>query len=168
MALNAIACHSLGQARLAEAFYGVHPATMDAKGRVALPLRVRELLADGFSGRLVITSDIKDDCLLLYPHEVFAGLRDQFLALPNVSDFNRALQRRFVGQAGEVGVDASGRILIPPELRRVAQLNRDLVLMGQGKKFEIWGREVRDAKSASERQLIATTGSVADTAGIVM
>lgn len=139
---------------------------MDAKGRVALPVRVRESLTKGFSGQLTLTRDVRDNCLLLYPAEVFDELRKKIDVLPNFHDYNRALQRRFVGHATELTIDASGRILIPPELRRVAQLNRDLVLMGQARKYEIWSEEVREAEDRREQAVLAANVDAPGLAGI--
>lgn len=121
-------------------FRGVSELALDAKGRLAIPARHREGLA-GDEGRVVVTAD-HGGCLLIYPFADWEPIEARLLALSSFDDKIRALQRLIVGHADEVEVDAAGRILVPPALRRYASLDKRVVLVGQGRKLELWD-EVR-------------------------
>lgn len=124
-------------------FYGESAISLDAKGRMAIPARYREQIEEVCSGRLVLTYNAFDnDSLWLYPESVWSRVRDQVMGLSSFDQRHRALQRRLVGSAAEVSPDASGRIQIPQTLRDVANLEKRIVLMGLGQKFEIWNEEV--------------------------
>lgn len=123
-------------------FRGVSSVNMDAKGRIALPVRYRELLQDVSDGRVVVTIDVDDRCLLLYPLQTWEEIQAELEALPNVNSAARRLQRLLIGHATDIDLDGSGRMLLPQMLRDYAQLSKKLVLLGQGKKLEIWAEEV--------------------------
>jgi transcriptional regulator MraZ len=117
-------------------FRGVSELVLDAKGRLAIPARHREQLA-GDEGRVIVTAD-HGGCLLVYPYADWQPIEAQLMGLPSFDDKIRALQRLIVGHADEVEIDAAGRILVPPALRRYAGLDRRVVLVGQGRKLELW------------------------------
>lgn len=124
-------------------FFGESAITLDAKGRLAIPARYREQIASEADDCLVFTYNAFDnDSLWLYPREVWDRVRDQVMGLSSFDPGHRALQRRLVGSAAEVEPDSSGRILLPITLRQVAGLEKRVVLMGMGSKFEIWNEEV--------------------------
>ena len=123
-------------------FRGVSSVNMDAKGRMALPVRYRELLQDVSDGRVVVTIDVDERCLLLYPLQTWEKIQGELEALPNVNSTARRLQRLLIGHATDMELDGSGRMLLPQMLRDYAQLSKKLVLLGQGKKLEIWAEEV--------------------------
>jgi MraZ protein len=125
-------------------FRGVTQLTLDAKGRLAIPTRHREGLAAFGDGGLVLTAD-PSRCLLLYPLSVWEPIEDALLDLPAFDEHARARQRLLVGHATQVEIDAAGRILIPPELRQYARLDRQVALVGQGKRFELWDNAKWDA-----------------------
>ena len=133
------AAASAGAARRT-VFRGVSELVLDAKGRLAIPARHRESLAGG-DGRVVVTAD-HGGCLLVYPTADWEPIEAQLMGLPSFDDKIRSLQRLIVGHAEEVEVDAAGRILIPPALRRYASLDKRVALVGQGRKLELWD-EVR-------------------------
>lgn len=115
-------------------FYGPSALAMDAKGRFAMPTRHRDALLQLCEGRLTLTKD-KAGCLMLIPEPTWLSMRDALLKLP----LEAASWRRFLlGSALDVVMDAAGRLVIAPELRAYAGLQRDLMLMGVGKHFEIW------------------------------
>ena len=117
-------------------FRGVSTVVLDAKGRLAVPSRHREALAAG--GRpMVITAD-PSRCLLLYPYEHWVPIQQRLMSLTSFDDRIRGLQRLIVGHADDVEMDAAGRILVPPALRAYARLDKDVVFVGQGRKFELW------------------------------
>lgn len=118
-------------------FRGVTHLALDNKGRLAIPAKHRGGLADGGAGHLVLTAD-PAHCLLLYPLAEWEPIQTRLMALSSFNDRIRALQRLLVGHADDVEVDASGRILVPPALRQYAALDKHVVLVGQGNKFELW------------------------------
>ncbi|HSC23704.1 MAG TPA: division/cell wall cluster transcriptional repressor MraZ [Casimicrobiaceae bacterium] len=117
-------------------FRGVSELVLDAKGRLAIPARHRDQLA-GDEGRVIVTAD-HGGCLLVYPYADWQPIEAQLMGLPSFDDKIRALQRLIVGHADEVEIDGAGRILVPPALRRYAGLDRRVVLVGQGRKLELW------------------------------
>lgn len=120
-------------------FRGHSHLALDGKGRLAIPARYRELLQAQCAGRLVVTLD-PSSCLLLYPFSEWEPIERRLNALPSFDPLSRQMQRILVGSASEVDLDGAGRILLPAPLREAAQLNKDVVLVGQGNKFEIWSQ----------------------------
>lgn len=124
---------------------------MDAKGRLAIPSKVREELAAS-GQRIVITANISDRCLLVYTEAAWDALRPEIEALPNVTDrAARRAQRLLLGYANVLEIDGNGRVLLPQPLRDYASLEKKLMLVGQGKKFELWSENAwYDAIAAEE------------------
>jgi MraZ protein len=133
-------------------FRGIHSVSLDAKGRMALPARVRERLNEVSEGRVVVTIDLEKKCLLLYPLPFWDEIQAQLEALPNVDPVARRLQRMLIGHATDLELDGSGRILLPPLLRDHAELQKKLIVLGQGKKLEIWSEEHWAAKQKVDRE----------------
>lgn len=123
-------------------FRGVSTVNLDAKGRMAMPVRFRDVLSDVSEGRVVVTIDMEEPCLLLYPLPFWEEIQAQLEALPNVNPAARRIQRLLIGHATDAELDGSGRVLLPPMLRDYASLDKKLVLLGQGRKLEIWSEEV--------------------------
>ena len=119
---------------------GVNEINIDAKGRVAIPTRYRQILADSCEGKLVVTVD-EDYCLLVYPLNEWEIIERKLVKLPSFNKQARRLQRLLVGHATDVELDGSGRLLISPLLRDFAQIDKRLVLIGQGNKFELWNAD---------------------------
>ena len=126
-------------------FRGVTALNLDTKGRMAIPTRHRERLRECCASQLVITVDT-DRCLLLYPAPVWSEIEAKLEALPSFNKAARILQRLYIGHAHEVELDGQGRILLPPELRKFANLDKRVALVGQGKKFELWDEETWNGK----------------------
>ncbi|HET7306712.1 MAG TPA: division/cell wall cluster transcriptional repressor MraZ [Gammaproteobacteria bacterium] len=122
-------------------FRGVNTLALDAKGRLAIPTRYRERLVDCCAGQLVVTVD-RDHCLLLYPLPDWEELERKLVRLPSLNKQARRLQRLLVGHATELELDSHGRVLLPGPLREFAELDRRVVLIGQGNKFELWNEDV--------------------------
>lgn len=125
-------------------FRGINSATLDAKGRMALPVRFRETVQSSQSGesaQVVVTIDTRERCLLLYPLPAWDIVQTKLEALPNIGDNARRLQRLLIGHATDVDVDTQGRILLPAMLRDFGTLEKKLVLVGQGNKIEIWNAD---------------------------
>ncbi len=129
---------------------GVTQVSLDPKGRFAVPQRYRETLADGSGAgtRLVMTAD-PSRCLLLYPLTAWEPIQEKLMGLSSFNATTRALQRLLVGHADDVDMDATGRLLIPPSLRQYAGLDKRIVLVGQGNRFEIWDEACWDALTAA-------------------
>jgi len=121
-------------------FRGANKVTLDAKGRMAMPTRYRDRLADRCDGHMVVTVD-RDYCLLVYPLPDWEEIERKLVRLPSLNAQARKLQRLMVGYATELDLDGHGRILLPKELREFAGLDRQAILIGQGNKFELWDEE---------------------------
>jgi len=118
-------------------FQGAAALSLDAKGRLAIPARHREALAAASGGLLVLTAH-PHRCLLLYPAVDWEPIRDQVLASSSFNLQSAAIKRLLVGNAREETMDSTGRLLVAPELRQFAQLEKQVWLVGQGSHFEIW------------------------------
>ena len=120
-------------------FRGINPINLDAKGRVALPAKYRDRVTDRCDGHMVLTVHPFDRCLLLYPLTDWEVIEAQVNALPNsTSRQARRLQHLMVGYATELDLDAANRLLLPAMHRDHAELDKRLILVGQGHKFEVW------------------------------
>ncbi len=107
---------------------------------MAMPAKYRERLSELCEGRLVLTVDF-DKCLMLFPEGEWDQLERKLVRLPSLNPRARRLQRLLLGYATECELDGNGRILLPAVLRDYAQLEKRIVLVGQGNKFEIWNEE---------------------------
>lgn len=142
-------------------FRGINSATLDGKGRLALPARIREPLRLAAEGRIVVTIDMREQCLLLYPLTEWEVVQRKLESLSNIQDNARRLQRMLIGHATDIEMDGQGRILLPAMLRDFAGLEKKLVLVGQGNKLEIWSApHWQDQMSSwlAEDSLLATDG----------
>ncbi len=126
-------------------FQGSHSINMDAKGRIAIPTKVREDLLALCQGNIVVTAHNEEPCLLIYPEPAWEEIRPQIEALPNMNKAVRRLQRLLLGHATPFELDSAGRVLLPPTLRDHAKLEKKLRLIGQGKKLELWSEELWNA-----------------------
>ena len=118
-------------------FQGAAALSLDVKGRLAIPARHREALLVASAGQLVLTAH-PHRCLLLYPAPAWEPIRDQVLAASSLNPQAAAIKRLLVGNAREEAIDSAGRLLVAPELRQFAQLEKQIWLVGQGSHFEIW------------------------------
>lgn len=139
---------------------------MDAKGRMAIPTRYRALLAELCAGELVITIDMKSTCLTLSPLPEWRRFEEKVAALPALDPLAEMLSRFVVGQAKDLQLDGSGRILLPTELREYAELEKKVVLVGRTQRLEIWseqnwGRE-REKSQQSYRDMLQDPGAISD------
>jgi MraZ protein len=122
-------------------FRGISSVTMDAKGRMALPARYRDAVAVASDGRIVVTIDMRESCLLLYPLAEWEVVQGKLENLSNINPQARLLQRLLIGHATDLELDAAGRLLLPSMLRDFGGLKKKLVLVGQGNKIEIWSAD---------------------------
>jgi MraZ protein len=119
-------------------FRGVSNLSLDAKGRIVLPARYRERLLEICHSEMIVTIDTEQPCLLIYPLPEWELIEEKIEALPSFNPTTRRIQRLLIGHATEVEVDGNGRMLLSNPLREYAQLGKKVVLIGQGKKFELW------------------------------
>ena len=127
-------------------FQGSNAINMDAKGRIAIPTKCREQLASVCAGQIVITAHVRERCLCLYPvQEWTENVLPQVQALPTVNRQAARAQRLVIGYAHEFSVDSNGRVLLPPTLRDFAGLEKELMIVGLGNKFELWDKQAWDA-----------------------
>ena len=119
-------------------FRGVNPINMDAKGRIAMPSKYRDRLVDASAGHLVATIHLQVKCLLIYPLPVWEVIEQEIQGLPTLKPEVGRLQRLMLGYASDIELDGSGRLLLPSALRAHASLDKKVVLVGQGKKLELW------------------------------
>ncbi|WP_221799235.1 division/cell wall cluster transcriptional repressor MraZ [Oceanobacter mangrovi] len=133
-------------------FRGMHHINMDAKGRLAIPTRVREMLEGTGASALVVTVDSQDRCLMVYPLAEWEVMEAKLNALPSMDPTIRQLKRMLQGYATDCEPDGSGRILISAACREYANLTKECVLMGQGSKLELWDKASWEAREAAYLQ----------------
>ena len=114
-------------------FLGRYAHNLDAKGRLAIPARYREALAEG----VILTRGI-DRCLALYPLEAWKPLAEKVASLPITDADARNFRRLVFAEAADLSLDGQGRILVPPDLRRYAGLEREALVVGVDASIEIW------------------------------
>ncbi len=140
-------------------FRGVQHINMDAKGRLAMPLRQREPLLSQCDGQIVVTIDTQTACLVVYPLPEWERIESEIQALPALKPAVKRFQRLVLGYATDIELDGSGRMLLPQSLREYAQLDKKLVLVGQGNKLEIWSESLW---LAERNQALADSGPDAE------
>ena len=119
-------------------FRGSFALNLDDKGRLTLPTRYRDSLLSDCSGQLICTIDHKDPCLLLYPVCEWEEIEEKLKRLSSFNPQEQRLKRLLLGHATDCEMDKNGRILLPATLRAHANLSKELRLVGQLNKFEIW------------------------------
>jgi MraZ protein len=118
-------------------FRGVTTLSLDTKGRLAVPSKYRDALLAQGDGRVVVTAD-PSQCLLLFPLLEWEPIEKKLNSLSSFNPQTRSLQRLLVGNAADLELDTAGRILLPAMLREFAALDKSVVMVGQGTKFELW------------------------------
>ena len=124
-------------------FRGITQLSLDSKGRLAIPAKYRDGLVSLCAGRLIVTAD-PSRCLLIYPQPAWEPIEQKLISLSSFDKKTRSLQRLLVGNASDVEMDNAGRVLVSSPLRKFAGLTKNVVLVGQGAKFELWGEEQWD------------------------
>ena len=121
---------------------GASAINLDTKGRIAIPTRYREWLAETCRGQFVCTIDLQSPCLLLYPLNEWVLIENKLRGLSTTDPQERRLQRLILGYASESELDKGGRTLIAPTLRQHAKLEKKAMLVGQLNKFELWNEDL--------------------------
>jgi MraZ protein len=132
-------------------FAGSFECRMDRQGRVAVPPSFRRRLEEA-GDSLVLT--FFDEAIAGYPRETWLSLETQVLSMPAFSKKARSLSRVLASRAHESRLDTQGRILVPPALRRLAGLERDVVVIGAMDRFEIWPRDKWNAFASEAEALL--------------
>lgn len=129
-------------------FQGASSLSLDAKGRLSVPTRHRDVLSATASGQLTITKH-PHGCLMVFPRPEWEKFRERIAALPMSAQW---WKRVFLGNAMDVEMDGTGRILVSPELRAATGIVRDTLLLGMGNHFELWDKATYEAKEAEATQ----------------
>ena len=127
-----------------DVFRGISNLNIDSKGRVAIPTKYRDEIKPEHSehnGQMMLTVDHADRCLVLYPMEHWLDTEEKLMAMPNLNNVVRTIKRLILGHATDVEMDGQGRIMLPALLREYANMNKKLVMIGQGNKFELWDED---------------------------
>lgn len=122
-------------------FRGATSINLDTKGRLVVPNRYRDFLTENVEGQMVCTIDLQQPCLLLYPLNEWEVIEKKLLSLSSMNTAERRVQRLLLGHASECQMDSAGRILISQTLRQHAHLSKNIMLVGQLNKFELWDEE---------------------------
>ena len=129
-------------------FQGASSLTLDGKGRLSVPTRHRDVLSATAQGLLTITKH-PHGCLMVFPRPEWDVFRDRISALPMSAQW---WKRIFLGNAMDVELDGTGRVLISPELRQSAGITKDTILLGMGNHFELWDKAAYEAQEAKAMQ----------------
>ena len=129
-------------------FQGASSLSLDAKGRLSVPTRHRDVLLATAQGQLTITKH-PHGCLWVFPRPEWEKFRERIAQLPMSAQW---WKRIFLGNAMDVDMDGTGRVLVSPELRQAAGLTRDVMLLGMGQHFELWDKATYEAKEAEAMQ----------------
>lgn len=122
-------------------FRGATMVNLDSKGRLTVPTRYRDLLDEKTGGQMVCTIDIHQSCLLLYPLPEWEVIEQKLSRLSSMDPAQRRVQRLLLGHASECQMDGTGRLLIASTLRQHAGLVKEVMLVGQFNKFELWDEQ---------------------------
>ena len=134
--------------RSSAVFQGASSLSLDAKGRLSVPTRHRDVLSATAAGQLTITKH-PHGCLMVFPRPEWEKFRERIAALPMEAQW---WKRIFLGNAMDVDLDGTGRILVSPELREAAGIAKDAVLLGMGNHFELWDKSTYEAQEAKAMQ----------------
>ena len=134
-------------------FQGASSIVLDSKGRLSVPTRHRDVLSATAASELTITKH-PHGCLMVFPRNEWEKFRDRIVALPMQAQW---WKRIFLGYAMDVEMDATGRVLVSPELLAAAGIDKDAVLLGMGAYFELW-----DARAYAAQEAEAMKGEMPD------
>ena len=142
-------------------FRGATLVNLDSKGRLAVPVRYRATLIEESQGQMVCTIDLHQPCLLLYTLPQWEIIEQKLSRLSSMNPVERRVQRLLLGHASECQMDSAGRLLLAGTLRQHASLTKEVMLVGQFNKFELWDeqtwyqqvREDIDAEQAAQEPL---------------
>ncbi|MDO4592141.1 MAG: division/cell wall cluster transcriptional repressor MraZ [Comamonadaceae bacterium] len=129
-------------------FQGASSLNLDGKGRLSIPTRHRDALISQAQGQITITKH-PHGCLMLFPRPEWLLFRERIGQLPMQAQW---WKRIFLGNAMDVDMDGTGRVLVSPELRQAVGLQREVILLGMGNHFELWDKATYEAHEAQAMQ----------------
>ncbi|MBD7960757.1 MAG: division/cell wall cluster transcriptional repressor MraZ [Comamonas sp.] len=129
-------------------FQGASALNLDGKGRLSIPTRHRDALISQAQGQVTITKH-PHGCLMLFPRSEWLLFRDRIGQLPMSAQW---WKRIFLGNAMDVDMDGTGRVLVAPELRQAVALDKEVILLGMGNHFELWDKATYEAHEAQAMQ----------------
>ena len=132
--------------RVSNVFQGASSLTLDSKGRLSVPTRHRDVLSATADCQLTITKH-PHGCLMIFPRNEWEKFREKIASLPMQAQW---WKRIFMGNAMDVDMDATGRVLVSPELRAAAGISKNCVLLGMGNHFELWDAATYAAHEAEQ------------------
>lgn len=144
-------------------FGGVTHLSVDPKSRLAIPAKYREIIQTQYSNRITVTLE-SAQCLILYPEEIWAIVREKIQSLPNSSHpLVKSYQRLVLGYAETIELDKTGRLLLSSSLRNMVSLEKEVALVGLGNRFELWSKgkwlsETNQALEMSQDKLAELLG----------
>jgi MraZ protein len=131
-------------------FRGRSSARLDAKGRLRIPTKFREVLQKNYTDTLIVSKH--EECLVAYPPEKWDEMEAKAANLSQFNSAHRSFVRRFISGAEICEFDTQGRILIPPMLREEAHLGQEVILVGMLSSFEIWNKAAYDLQAARDSE----------------
>ena len=144
-------------------FRGQFIHSVDAKGRISLPARFRDVLVGDDNAGFIITPALFDPCLHVYPMKTWEEFEQQISKLPSLDPHAVRFRRMYVSAAVECELDKQGRILIPPSLRDHAELEKDVLWAGMGRTAELWSKERwQSAQAMTEVELQSFKAAIAE------
>lgn len=135
-------------------FYGEYHHSIDRKGRLIIPSKLREVCKENYAEKFYVTRGL-DECLFLFTEDEWKSQENKFKNLPFTRSETRKFNRLFFSGAVEVTCDAQGRILLPAYLKDYAGIRRDAAIIGVSNRIEIWGRERWEAFFGSAKDSYA-------------
>jgi MraZ protein len=138
-------------------FTGLYECTLDEKGRLSVPAKLREILNQKYESRLILSRWF-DGCLALFPYEEWVKIADKLRESTSLTNLHgRRLQRIFFSSVTECSPDRQGRITIPQKQKQMGDIDRQVVLVGMGDKIEIWAREKYNYEDDQSLEALAET-----------
>ena len=136
---------------LVNMFKGITNIRLDTKGRLTIPTKYRPIIHEQSNSKMVITIDSEEKCLLLYPSTSWKKIQQKINDLPSFNKNARRIQRLLIGHAEDLDLDGNGRILLSRPLRSFAEMTKQVTMIGQGEKFEIWSNDIWEKRVTTWR-----------------
>ena len=136
---------------LVNMFKGITNIRLDTKGRLTIPTKYRPIIHEQSNSKMVITIDSEEKCLLLYPSTSWKKIQQKINDLPSFNKNARRIQRLLIGHAEDLDLDGNGRILLSKPLRLFAEMTKQVTMIGQGEKFEIWSNDIWEKRVSAWR-----------------
>tara|TARA_B000000609_G_C23987414_1_gene247907 strand:+ start:22 stop:513 length:492 start_codon:yes stop_codon:yes gene_type:complete len=136
---------------LVSMFKGITNIRLDTKGRLTIPTKYRPIIHEQSNSKMVVTIDSEEKCLLLYPSTSWKKIQQKINDLPSFNKNARRIQRLLIGHAEDLDLDGNGRILLSKPLRSFAEMTKQVTMIGQGEKFEIWSNDIWEKRVTTWR-----------------